>query len=555
VTSSLAATTGRAADGRRRGDLNQAGSVARVLAVALVLGAVALLVGIPLWSLIRVAAEGGWVAAASTVSASRAPLANTLRASLAATALAVLLGTALAVRAQRGTLPRARILAPALVVSLLCPEFVLAVSWLQAYGPAGLSDAALHLTIPGLLGPVGIVLVLACHAVPIVFFMVRSALATRREAQLELAARASGATGWSVFRTITLPLVVGPAGAAASVVYALCVNNFAVPEVLGAPAGYPTLSTTVYSTLSLASDRPTFVSVCVLAAAMVLLTIGVLAMIDHGGVMGSAAVRTAPESAVPMADRRAGLGWSAAIIGYVLLTVVVPALALLAAAVTKAPGLAPVPSNWTTDNVVRALQPRYLAALGRTALLAAVAALVLVALAFLASAQPRRRRRATLATLIAVGLAVPGSALAVGIGIGYGRLVAVGTGSILLAYLAKFWAIAHRPITAALDRLAPALGQAARAAGATPATTIRTVTLPLTRAAATTGGLMVFLLALHEVTMSSILYAPGAETFAVVVLDHQQLGDTGVTAALAVVLAAPPLLVVTVLLLLRRART
>jgi iron(III) transport system permease protein len=43
---------------------------------------------------------------------------------------------------------------------------------------------------------------------------------------------------------------------------------------------------------------------------------------------------------------------------------------------------------------------------------------------------------------------------------------------------------------------------------------------------------------LHEVTMSSLLYGPGTATLAVVVLNLQQLGDPGATAALALVLTA-----------------
>ena len=35
---------------------------------------------------------------------------------------------------------------------------------------------------------------------------------------------------------------------------------------------------------------------------------------------------------------------------------------------------------------------------------------------------------------------------------------------------------------------------------------------------------MCFLTALHEVTMSSLLYGPGSETLAVVVLNSQELG-------------------------------
>jgi iron(III) transport system permease protein len=53
-----------------------------------------------------------------------------------------------------------------------------------------------------------------------------------------------------------------------------------------------------------------------------------------------------------------------------------------------------------------------------------------------------------------------------------------------------------------------------------------------------TGALVVFMVGLHEVTMSSLLYGPGTATLAVVVLNLQQLGDPGATAALAVVLTA-----------------
>jgi len=55
--------------------------------------------------------------------------------------------------------------------------------------------------------------------------------------------------------------------------------------------------------------------------------------------------------------------------------------------------------------------------------------------------------------------------------------------------------------------------------------------------------LICFLTALHEVTMSSLLYGPGSETLAVVLLNSQELGRIGPTAALSVVVSL--LLVVT----------
>jgi len=44
----------------------------------------------------------------------------------------------------------------------------------------------------------------------------------------------------------------------------------------------------------------------------------------------------------------------------------------------------------------------------------------------------------------------------------------------------------------------------------------------------------VFMFGLHEVTMSSLLYGPGTATLGVVVLNLQQLGAAGQTAALAI---------------------
>ncbi len=151
----------------------------------------------------------------------------------------------------------------------------------------------------------------------------------------------------------------------------------------------------------------------------------------------------------------------------------------------------------------------------------------------------RGRWRGPLATLVTLAYAIPGSALAVGIIIGYGRWLDGTAAIILLAYVAKFWVLGHRPVQAALDRLPPGLTRAARLAGARPATAVRTVVLPpLTVALCTAAGL-VFVFAFHELTMSTILYGPGTETFAVVIMNQQDLGGVGATAALSLVLTAP----------------
>jgi len=82
---------------------------------------------------------------------------------------------------------------------------------------------------------------------------------------------------------------------------------------------------------------------------------------------------------------------------------------------------------------------------------------------------------------------------------------------------------------------------------------LRTITAPLMATALATSAGIVMLFALHELTMSTILYGPDTATFAVVVLNQQQLGEIGGSAAMAVVLTLPPLVLIGVgALLLRR---
>ena len=165
-----------------------------------------------------------------------------------------------------------------------------------------------------------------------------------------------------------------------------------------------------------------------------------------------------------------------------------------------------------------------------------------------------RRRRSGVGTAATLSFAVPGSVLAIAVLLAYGSVLRDTVLIILIAYIAKFWALAHRPVSGSADAISPEVFGAARVFGATPGTAARTVVIPLLRSALVTGWLIVFVFALHELTMSSLLYGPGNETLAVAILNLQQLGDPTVTSALAVLLTVGAALAAIPLLLLRRAR-
>jgi len=328
--------------------------------------------------------------------------------------------------------------------------------------------------------------------------------------------------------------------AASSVlVFVLTLATFAVPQVLGAPAGFETVTTRIYADLSIGGNPASFREALTLALLLVLVTAACVAPADALLAPRLRTVRPAdPQAARSVPGRPGALRAQAAVLGsYLFLTTALPLAALVLSSVTRALGVPPTPANWSLDHYRQVLTPRTLEAFGRSLGLAVVAASLLVLLGGLVAVGERSRSGRATATLITLTLVLPGSTLAVALLLAYGRWLSGTLALILLAYLAKLWAFAHRPIAGALDRLPADELRAARVSGAGPLTAVRTVALRPLAPALLGAWLICCLTALHEVTMSSLLYGPGSETLAVVVLNSQELGRIGPTAALSVLLS------------------
>lgn len=518
--------------------------------------AVVMLTGVVLIPLARLGVEiveGGWASidrALFSEGSGRVVL-HTVLVAAGATALALPLGAVLALLTERSTVPARSMFRLGILLPLVVPGFVLAFSWGQAYGPSGLTDDMVGLPVPGLFGPVGIILVQAVNTAPLVYLIVAAGLASRSEPDLERAARASGADRFEVMRSVTLPLLRGPLVASGAIAFAASMEAFAVPVVLGVPGGFATMTTRMYQALQRSAEPAAFEEAIVLAITLVVIAFVVVAPVDRSLRSAAPATRTSgPAGASVRGPHRLGAVLLAGATSmYLILAVGIPLMAMILTALTKAAGLAPTPANWSLANFSDAIRGSAIEALGRSAVLAVTAGLALLALGGLVSWLERRPMGRSLGSLITMTFMLPGSAVAIALLIAYGRWLGDTIAIILVAYLAKFWTLAHRPLAGALDRLPPDLERAARASGARPLTALRTVTMPTLAPAIVGSFSLVFLFALHELTMSSLLAAPDTQTLAVVTLNLQQLGDRGATAALALIVtvvtfaAAVPLLV------------
>src|SRR3954467_12110279 len=514
--------------------------VARISAGAAVAALVAALVALPLLRLAQVVwQEGAGNLPRLLGSGGRGEaVRNPVVLAVAVTAAAVPIGVVLALVLRRPDLPGRAFWRAAVLLPVFVPDFVLGYSWTQAYARAGFTDTLLGWHWSGLLGPAGGWLVLVVNAAPLAYLVVAVGLAARAEPDLERAARVSGAGGTTALLTITLRLLLPAVMAASVLVFVLTLAAFAIPQVLGTPGGFSTVTTRIYAGLSIGGDPEAFVQAVTLA-----LLLGVAAAVcvaPADALLGSRLEVSRPAVApgAPATAGRAAVGraMAAGLATYLVISTALPLAALVLSSVTRAVGVPPTPANWSLAPFREALTPRTVDALGRSLGLAVVAATLLVVLGGLIATVGRRRSGRATATLVTLPLVLPGSTLAVALLITYGRWLGGTLTLILLAYLAKLWAFAHRPIAGALERLPPEELLAARVSGAGALTAVRTVTLRPLAPALLGAWLVCFLTALHEVTMSSLLYGPGSETLAVIVLNAQELGSIGATAALSVVL-------------------
>ena len=535
-----------------------AGDGERIL-LALVAAYVVLLCAAPLLRLfaeVFAAGEAGrTIAEVLTSRAARRAAWNTVEAGLASMVLSLLLGGGLALLVGLTDIRGKPAVVFLAILPLLIPAQIAALAWLELLGPSSLLYRALGFELPpGTRNPLysreGVVLLMGIEHAPMVFLAARAGLRTL-PADLVEAAQSAGATPLRIVATVVLPLLRPALVAGAALAFVSAIGNFGVPALLGIPGRYTVLSTLIYQRLS--GFGPTVLGqVAVLAMALALLAalglaVQTWALRAAGGATFGA---VAPAAPFRLGSRRRAV--EAALWAGLLMITVLPLAALVGTSLIPALGVSLTWSTWTLENYLYALgHPVTARALTNSALLALGAAtagaVVAVPLGYLAV--HRRRRLARLLDVLAdAPYALPGIVLAIAailmflrplplLGVSLYNTVWI----ILVAYCGRFLALSLRPTIAGLRQIEPALEEAAQSAGAGPLRRLTTVILPLASPAAAAGGLLVFLTAFNELTVSVLLWSSGNETLGVVVFSLYDEGNSTKAAAVAVLAIAATL--------------
>jgi iron(III) transport system permease protein len=396
----------------------------------------------------------------------------------------------------------------------------------------------------------GVIVVEALGLYPILLLSLQSALANV-DPTLERAAQNLGATRWTTFWRVTLPLVRPGLFAGATLVFIWSFTELGTPLMFQV---YEVTPVQVFNQLSeLDNPLPHALVVVMLVASGLLYLVGKVFLGKSAAMPATKVLRAGG------GKRIAGLRGALALVPFavVLALSLLPhvAVVLTSLSTTGAWYRSLIPREFTGHHYIEALQDELVmpsfdggqftpGAIGNSILYATLATLLGMALALATAVVVVRsqvRVRWLLDVLATLPLAVPGLVLAFGylsIGVTLKRLMGEATPAFLdvqrspvlflvLAYATRRLPYIVRSAVAGLDQTPPVLELSARNLGASLAVSLRRITLPLIMANLLAGGLMAFTFALLEVSDSLVL-AQTAEYFPITKAIwelSQRLGD------------------------------
>jgi iron(III) transport system permease protein len=486
---------------------------------------------------------------------------NTIETGIASSIGALVLGAGFAIVLATTDIRGKRVLALLYVMSLLVAPQVAALAYKTLAGPASPLLNAIGLAPPPgtpnpLLGRFGVILILSFHHAPLAAITLATGLRAVPASLIE-AAQLDGATPLTILRMVILPLLRPHLIMAALLVFVAGVGNFGIPALLGLPASYITLPTLIYRQLTsfgptgIADAAALSLSVAVIAGAGVL-AITALGRRDMGREV------EAPMTPFWMLGALRPIV-EAALWVLIVLCCLLPFASLLASALVPALGVTLTLGTLTFDKFVEVLwrQDVTTRAFGNSLLFAGSAALILsflaIALAYALERKAAKFRR-LLEAILEIPYALPGVVLAIACILLFLRplpLIGISIYAtpfiIVFAYLARFLPLALKPPLAAMAVLARDQEEASALDGANAWQRLRHIIVPNLLTAAAAGGLLVFLLAFNELTVSALLWTAGTETLGVVLFSLEDAGLGGEAAAIGVTTTIVVALVMAVL--------
>jgi iron(III) transport system permease protein len=474
---------------------------------------------------------------------------NSLWFAAGSTVLAVTVGTLLAFLVVRTDVPGRRALLVASLVPLAVPGVLYTISWIFLASPRSgalnkLLEPVLGRGAIDVFGIWGMIVVEGLHLAPLVLLLMAAAFRSMDPA-LEEAAVVSGASPFTAFRRVTLPLVRPALAASILIMTVRALEAFEVPALLGLPGGRWVFTSRIWRALG--EYPPAYGEAGAYSVSLLVLTlVGVAAytlVSRRGRRFETISGKGFRPRSIPLGRWR----WPAAgaVVLYVTVAAALPLLLLFYVstqpfyATPSWEGLgrmsfAQYADLLSDEQFLRAAKNSLVLGIGT-----ATAVMLCMAVAAWIIVRTRIRGRWLVDGLAFIPLAVPGLVLGVGVLFFYLRVPLPIYGSLwilFIAYFTRFMPYGIRSTAVSVQQIGRELEESAYTCGASWWHAFRRVILPLMLPGIVAGWIYIMLISLRELSTSILLYSPGKEVLPVVIWERYQDGQLPALAALGVIM-------------------
>ncbi len=430
------------------------------------------------------------------------------------------------------------------LVSLLpvvSPPFVLSLSMICLFGRAGLvTRKLLHIYNANIYGMWGIAIVQTMTFFPVCYLMLKGLL-KNIDPSLEEAARDMGASRWTVFTTVTLPLLLPGIGNAFLVTFIECVADFANPMIIG--GSYDTLATTIYLQITgnYKGDEAAAMSIILLSLTLILFIIQKYYLEAK-----STATLTGKASRVRMAITDTSVTTPLTIFCSLVSVFVIVMYAMVPmGALFKLWGrnysltFAHFQLVWKMGGL-KAFKDSIILSL----IASPITAVFSMIIAYLV-VKKRFRGKGFIEFVSMLAMAVPGTVLGIGFIRGYANGIfrtgfmqgLYGTGAILvIVFIVRSLPVGTRSGISALRQIDKSIEESAYDLGANSGTVFLTVTLPLIKDSFFSGLVTAFVRSITAISAIILLVTPSYKLITVAINEFAEKGAYGEACAYATIL-------------------
>lgn len=490
-------------------------------------------------------------------------LLNSLWFALGSMTLAMTIGSVLAFLAERTDLRWRQAIPMMVMIPLIMPSVVEGIAWIFLLSPRigvinqvgrwfGMEGPILSAySLPAMIWVEGV------SMSPLAFLLVAATI-RRMDPSLEEAALGSGASTWTTFSKVLLPLLKPGLAGVAILLFIRGIEAFEIPMLLGFSSGIFVFSTTIYYSIR-GAFPPDYGLGFAYSMTLVVLTLAAILLYQRQ-------LRHAERYTVVVGKgyrpRLVSLGrwtWPAwgFVVFYLIFAAVLPMLILVWSSLLpyyRPPSMAALAAVSLENYRELFASPALLNVAGNTLLLGGISSVAIMFLAIVCSWFVYRTRitgRKVLDVVVFLPYAVSGMVIGVAflvVFLAFPNPLYNTIWIIVLAYVVNYLPIGTRFTNAAVVQVHKELEEAAWGSGAGFWTTLRFVWFPLLLPALVNGFLFVLILSFKVMSIAMLLRGPDSMVLSVYLWHLWDTGNPGTSSALSVML----IVVVSALSLLAR---